>query len=94
MYSIKTMSDKEKILHLGQLPQEELVELSNHDNTVLATALIYSLSELIASSYGPYEDIDIESIVQEAATFAIQITNGVKLVVLEDKITNRNTTLH
>ena len=45
------MSDSKKILQLGKLPQKELHELTKTDNTVLATALIYSISELIVSSY-------------------------------------------
>ena len=95
MYSINIMSESKKILHLGQLPQKELTELIDHDNTVLATALIYSLSELIASSYPPHMDVDIKAIVQEAASFAIELTNGVRLVVLEDNsLATPNTTLH
>ena len=47
-YDIKTMSHQKKVVSLGQLPQEELDKLTEADKTVLATALIYSLSELIA----------------------------------------------
>lgn len=43
------MSEAKKVLQLGKLPQKELKKLTNTDNTVLATALIYSISELIAS---------------------------------------------
>ena len=45
------MSESKKILQLGKLPQKELHELTKTDNTVLATALIYSISELIVASY-------------------------------------------
>ena len=56
------MSDSKKILQLGKLPQKELHELTKTDNTVLATALIYSISELIASSYlQEGEDPDIKA---------------------------------
>ena len=32
------MSEAKKVLQLGRLPQKELKELTNTDNTVLATA--------------------------------------------------------
>ena len=51
------MSQRKKVLNLGRLPQEELDKLIEQDNTVLATALIYSLSELIASNYPLNEDV-------------------------------------
>ena len=37
------MSEAKKVLQLGRLPQKELKKLTNTDNTVLATALIYSI---------------------------------------------------
>ena len=66
-YSMSIMSQRKKVLNLGRLPQEELDKLIEQDNTVLATALIYSLSELIASNYPLNEDVDLPAIVQEAA---------------------------
>ena len=46
-----------------------------------ATALIYSISELIASSYlQEGEDPDIKAIVKEAAQFAVELTKGVNIV--------------
>ena len=75
------MSEAKKVLQLGRLPQKELKELTNTDNTVLATALIYSISELIASSYlQEGEDPDIKAIVKEAAQFAVELTKGVNIV--------------
>ncbi len=75
------MSESKKILQLGQLPKKELHELTKTDNTVLATALIYSISELIASSYlQEGEDPDIKAIVKEAAQFAVELTKGVNIV--------------
>jgi len=75
------MSDSKKVLQLGQLPKEELHELTKTDNTVLATALIYSISELIVSSYLD-QDIEpnIREIVKEAALFAVELTKGVNIV--------------
>ena len=86
---MKTMSHQRKVVSLGQLPQEELDKLA--DKTVLATALIYSLSELIAHSYPLTEDVSLKEIVKEAALFAVELTEGVNLVI--DDIKNV-TTLH
>ena len=74
------MSDSKKILQLGNLPKEELKQLTDTDNTILATALIYSISELIVSSYLD-ENIepDIREIVKEAAQFAVELTKGVNI---------------
>ena len=88
-YDIKTMSHQKKVVSLGQLPQEELDKLTEADKTVLATALIYSLSELIAHSYPLAEDINLKELVQEAALFAVELTEGVNLVI--DDIKNVNT---
>ena len=75
------MSESKKVLQLGRLPQKELKELSNTDNTVLATALIYSISELIVSSYLDQDvEPDIKEIVKEAAQFAVELTAGVNIV--------------
>ena len=73
-YSMSIMSQRKKVLNLGRLPQEELDKLIEQDNTVLATALIYSLSELIASNYPLNEDVDLPTIVQEAALFAVELS--------------------
>ena len=88
-YDIKTMSHQKKVVSLGQLPQEELDKLTEADKTVLATALIYSLSELIAHSYPLTEDINLKELVKEAALFAVELTEGVNLVI--DDIKNVNT---
>nr|BAR35882.1 hypothetical protein [uncultured Mediterranean phage uvMED] len=74
------MSDSKKTLQLGQLPKKELKQLTNTDSTILATALIYSISELIVSSYLD-ENIepDIREIVKEAALFAVELTKGVNI---------------
>lgn len=74
------MSESKKVLQLGQLPKEELKQLTDTDNTVLATALIYSISELIVSSYLD-QDIEpnIKEIVEEAAQFAVELTKGVNI---------------
>ena len=40
------MSESKKVLQLGQLPKKELHELTKTDNTVLATALIYSIIQM------------------------------------------------
>ena len=75
------MSDAKKTLQLGQLPKKELKQLTNTDNTVLATALIYSISELIVSSYLDQDiEPDIKEIVKEAALFAVELTKGVNIV--------------
>ena len=75
------MSETKKDLQLGQLPKKELHELTKTDNTVLATALIYSISELIVSSYLDQEiEPDIKEIVKEAALFAVELTKGVNIV--------------
>lgn len=75
------MSDSKKILQLGQLPKKELHELTKTDNTVLATALIYSISELIVSSYLDQNvEPNIKEIVKEAAEFAVELTKGVNIV--------------
>lgn len=77
-----TMSESKKILMLGLLPPEELHELTKTDSTVLATALIYALSELIAAScLEEGEQPNIKEIVKEASIYAIELTNGVNLVV-------------
>ncbi len=71
------MSEAKKILQLGRLPQKELHELTKTDNTVLATALIYSISELIVSSYLDQDiEPDIREIVKEAALFTISLISG------------------
>ena len=88
-YDVMAMSEKQKIVTLGQLPQEELDKLTQADKTVLATALIYSLSELIAHSYPLAEDINLKELVKEAALFAVELTEGVNLVI--DDIKNVNT---
>ena len=80
-YDVMAMSEKQKIVTLGQLPQEELDKLTQADKTVLATALIYSLSELLAHSYPLAEDISLKELVQEAALFAVELTEGVNLVI-------------
>ena len=74
------MSDSKKILQLGNLPKEELKQLTDTDNTILATALIYSISELIVSSYLD-ENVqpDIRKVVKEAAQFAVELTKGVNI---------------
>lgn len=74
------MSDSKKTLQLGNLPKKELKQLTNTDSTILATALIYSISELIVSSYLD-ENIepDIREIVKEAAQFAVELTKGVNI---------------
>ena len=75
------MSESKKVLQLGRLPQKELKELTNTDNTVLATALIYSISELIVSSYLDQDiEPDIKEIVKEAAQFAVELTAVVNIV--------------
>ena len=75
------MSDSKKILQLGKLPQKELHELTKTDNTVLAIALIYSISELIVSSYLDQNmEPDIKEIVKEAALCAVELTKGVNIV--------------
>ena len=86
------MSEKQKIVSLGQLPQKELDKLTQADKTVLATALIYSLSELLAHSYPLAEDISLKELVQEAALFAVELTEGVNLVI--DDITQTPDILH
>ena len=91
-YDVMAMSEKQKIVTLGQLPQEELDKLTQADKTVLATALIYSLSELIAHSYPLAEDISLKELVQEAALFAVELTEGVNLVI--DDITQTPDILH
>jgi|TARA_B100001093_G_scaffold293455_1_gene279979 hypothetical protein len=91
-YDVMAMSEKQKIVSLGQLPQEELEKLTQADKTVLATALIYSLSELIAHSYPLTEDINLKELVQEAALFAVELTEGVNLVI--DDITQKPDILH
>ena len=91
-YDVMAMSEKQKIVSLGQLPQEELDKLTQADKTVLATALIYSLSELIAHSYPLTEDINLKELVQEAALFAVELTEGVNLVI--DDITQTPDILH
>jgi len=93
-YSMSIMSQRKKILNLGQLPQEELNKLVEQDNTVLATALIYSLSELIATNYGLDEEVDLPTIVQEAALFAIELTDGVRLVTNFNPDYDSTTKLH
>lgn len=74
------MSDSKKTLQLGNLPKEELKQLTDTDNTILATALIYSISELIVSSYLD-ENVqpDIRKVVKEAAQFAVELTKGVNI---------------
>ena len=74
------MSDAKKTLQLGQLPKKELKQLTDTDNTILATALIYSISELIVSSYLD-ENVqpDIRKVVKEAAQFAVELTKGVNI---------------
>lgn len=74
------MSDSKKTLQLGNLPKEELKQLTDTDNTILATALIYSISELIVSSYLD-ENVqpDIKKVVKEAAQFAVELTKGVNI---------------
>ena len=67
-YDVMAMSEKQKIVSLGQLPQEELEKLTQADKTVLATALIYSLSELIAHSYPLTEDINLKELVKNVET--------------------------
>ena len=52
-------------------------------------SLIYSLSELIAHSYPLTDDISLKEIVKEAALFAVELTEGVNLVI--DDIKNVNT---
>tara|TARA_R100001510_G_scaffold43959_1_gene40454 strand:- start:215 stop:493 length:279 start_codon:yes stop_codon:yes gene_type:complete len=75
------MSEAKKVLQLGRLPKKELHELTKTDNTVLATALIYSISELIVSSYLDQNvEPDIREIVKEAAQFAVELTKGVNIV--------------
>ena len=91
-YDVMAMSEKQKIVTLGQLPQEELDKLTQAAKTVLATALIYSLSELIAHSYPLAEDISLKELVQEAALFAVELTEGVNLVI--DDITQTPDILH
>ena len=91
-YDVMAMSEKQKIVTLGQLPQKELDKLTQADKTVLATALIYSLSELIAHSYPLAEDINLKELVQEAALFAVELTEGVNLVI--DDITQTPDILH
>jgi len=91
-YDVMAMSEKQKIVTLGQLPQEELDKLTQADKTVLATALIYSLSELLAHSYPLAEDISLKELVQEAALFAVELTEGVNLVI--DDITQTPDILH
>ena len=91
-YDVMAMSEKQKIETLGQLPQEELDKLTQADKTVLATALIYSLSELLAHSYPLAEDISLKELVQEAALFAVELTEGVNLVI--DDITQTPDILH
>ena len=91
-YDVMSMSEKQKIVTLGQLPQEELDKLTQADKTVLATALIYSLSELLAHSYPLAEDISLKELVQEAALFAVELTEGVNLVI--DDITQTPDILH
>jgi len=93
-YDVMAMSEKQKIVSLGQLPQKELDKLTQADKTVLATALIYSLSELIATNYGLDEEVDLPTIVQEAALFAIELTDGVKLVTNFNPDYNSTTKLH
>ena len=85
------MSHQKRVVSLGQLPQEELDKLTEADKTVLATALIYSLSELIVHSYPLTDDVSLKEIVKEAALFAVELTEGVNLVI--DDIKNV-TTLH
>ena len=91
-YDAMAMSEKQKIVTLGQLPQKELDKLTQADKTVLATALIYSLSELLAHSYPLAEDISLKELVQEAALFAVELTEGVNLVI--DDITQTPDILH
>ena len=91
-YDVMAMSEKQKIVTLGQLPQKELDKLTQADKTVLATALIYSLSELLAHSYPLAEDISLKELVQEAALFAVELTEGVNLVI--DDITQTPDILH
>ena len=91
-YDVMAMSEKQKIVSLGQLPQKELDKLTQADKTVLATALIYSLSELIAQSYPLAEDFNLKELVQEAALFAVELTEGVNLVI--DDITQTPDILH
>jgi hypothetical protein len=93
-YSMNIMSQRKKVLNLGRLPQEELDKLIEQDNTVLATALIYSLSELIASNYPLNEDVDLPTIVQEAALFAVELTDGVRLVTNFNPENDSTTKLH
>lgn len=74
------MSDSKKTLQLGNLPKKELKQLTNTDSTILATALIYSISELIVSSYLDQNiEPDIREIVKEAAQFAVELTKGVNI---------------
>jgi len=84
-----TMSNDKKIIKLGQLPEKELNKLTEADNTVLATALIYSISELMATSYSIEDEIMLSELVQEAALFAVELTEGVSLVIEETKTTNK-----
>ena len=89
MYDVMTMSNDKKIIKLGQLPEKELNKLTEADNTVLATALIYSISELMATSYSIEDEIMLSELVQEAALFAVELTEGVSLVIEETKTTNK-----
>ena len=84
-----TMSNDKKIIKLGQLPEKELNKLTEADNTVLATALIYSISELMATSYSIEDEIILSELVQEAALFAVELTEGVSLVIEETKTTDK-----
>jgi len=84
-----TMSNDKKIIKLGQLPEKELNKLTEADNTVLATALIYSISELMATSYSIEDEIMLSELVQEAALFAVELTEGVSLVIEETKTTDK-----
>ena len=96
----KSMGNKEKKKKMSVKESHEILindesdKLIEQDNTVLATALIYSLSELIASNYPLNEDVDLPTIVQEAALFAVELTDGVRLVTNFNPENDSTTKLH